>query len=163
MIEGRRMGARRAQSAMEYLMTYGWAILIIAVVLSALFMLGLFNPSTFVSSQCIFPAEFSCISSYLSTSGLLTVNIEQAVSAPINVTAIGCNTNATTTFMETITPAVYVPIGSNYTFNVWCHAGSTNYTGSVGSLYHGYIIMNYTNVQTGFPHTTIATLLQKIT
>ncbi len=33
----------RAQSAMEYLMTYGWAILIIAVVLAALFELGVFN------------------------------------------------------------------------------------------------------------------------
>lgn len=33
----------RSQSAMEYLMTYGWAILIIAVVLGALFGLGLFN------------------------------------------------------------------------------------------------------------------------
>ena len=33
----------RAQSAMEYLMTYGWAILIIAVVLGALFELGIFN------------------------------------------------------------------------------------------------------------------------
>ncbi|MCL5239323.1 MAG: LamG domain-containing protein [Candidatus Marsarchaeota archaeon] len=38
---------RRAQSAMEYLMTYGWAILIIAVVLGALFQLGVFNSSTF--------------------------------------------------------------------------------------------------------------------
>ncbi len=35
------------QSAMEYLMTYGWAILIIAVVLGALFQLGIFNASTF--------------------------------------------------------------------------------------------------------------------
>ncbi len=33
----------RFQSAMEYLMTYGWAILIIAVVLGALFGLGFFN------------------------------------------------------------------------------------------------------------------------
>ncbi len=33
----------RLQSAMEYLMTYGWAILIIAVVLGALFGLGFFN------------------------------------------------------------------------------------------------------------------------
>ena len=32
---------------MEYLMTYGWAILIIAVVLAALFELGVFNPMTF--------------------------------------------------------------------------------------------------------------------
>ena len=37
----------RAQSAMEYLMTYGWAILIIAIVLAALFQLGVFSSSTF--------------------------------------------------------------------------------------------------------------------
>ncbi len=35
----------KLQSAMEYLMTYGWAILIIAVVLGALFELGIFNGS----------------------------------------------------------------------------------------------------------------------
>ncbi|MDE1828123.1 MAG: LamG domain-containing protein [Candidatus Micrarchaeota archaeon] len=36
----------RAQSAMEYLMTYGWAILIIAVVLGALYQIGIFNPGS---------------------------------------------------------------------------------------------------------------------
>ncbi len=39
--------ARKSQSAMEYLMTYGWAILIIAVVLGALFQLGVFNAGAF--------------------------------------------------------------------------------------------------------------------
>ena len=34
-----------AQSAMEYLMTYGWAILIISIVLFSLFQLGVFNSS----------------------------------------------------------------------------------------------------------------------
>ncbi len=37
----------KTQSAMEYLMTYGWAILIIAVVMVALFALGVFNGSNF--------------------------------------------------------------------------------------------------------------------
>ena len=37
----------KAQSAMEYLMTYGWAILIIAVVLAVLFEIGVFNGSAF--------------------------------------------------------------------------------------------------------------------
>ena len=37
----------KSQSAMEYLMTYGWAILIIAVVLGALFSLGVFNSANF--------------------------------------------------------------------------------------------------------------------
>ncbi len=37
----------KSQSAMEYLMTYGWAILIIAVVLVALFQIGIFNSANF--------------------------------------------------------------------------------------------------------------------
>jgi hypothetical protein len=36
----------KLQSAMEYLMTYGWAILIVAVVLGALFQLGVFSGSS---------------------------------------------------------------------------------------------------------------------
>ncbi|MCL5102228.1 MAG: LamG domain-containing protein [Candidatus Marsarchaeota archaeon] len=39
----------KAQSAMEYLMTYGWAILVIAIVLAALYGLGVFNPLTFAA------------------------------------------------------------------------------------------------------------------
>ena len=38
---------RKSQSAMEYLMTYGWSILIVAVVLGALAYLGVFNPLYF--------------------------------------------------------------------------------------------------------------------
>ncbi len=37
----------KLQSAMEYLMTYGWAVLLIGVILGALFELGLFNPTSF--------------------------------------------------------------------------------------------------------------------
>ena len=39
----RKRAVSKSQSAMEYLMTYGWAILIIAVVLGALYYLGVFN------------------------------------------------------------------------------------------------------------------------
>ena len=38
---------RKAQSAMEYLMTYGWAILIVAAALGSLFSLGVFNGTNF--------------------------------------------------------------------------------------------------------------------
>jgi uncharacterized protein (UPF0333 family) len=34
---------RKAQAAMEYLMTYGWAILIIVVVIAALYAMGVFK------------------------------------------------------------------------------------------------------------------------
>lgn len=45
----RRKRLRRSQAAMEYLMTYGWAILIIAVVLGVLFSLGVFSASNFTT------------------------------------------------------------------------------------------------------------------
>ena len=34
----------KAQTAMEYLMTYGWAILIVIVVIAALYAMGVFTP-----------------------------------------------------------------------------------------------------------------------
>jgi hypothetical protein len=37
----------KSQNVMEYLMTYGWSILIIAVVLGALFQLGVFGGQSF--------------------------------------------------------------------------------------------------------------------
>jgi hypothetical protein len=37
----------RGESAMEYIMTYGWAILIIIIVAAALFALGVFDPHTY--------------------------------------------------------------------------------------------------------------------
>jgi len=37
---------KKAQAAMEYLMTYGWAIIIVIIVAAALYAMGLFNPGT---------------------------------------------------------------------------------------------------------------------
>ncbi len=40
----------KSQSALEYMMTYGWAILIIVLVAAVLFSFGIFNPTTNVTS-----------------------------------------------------------------------------------------------------------------
>jgi hypothetical protein len=45
------MTKRKAQGALEYLITYGWAILIIVIIGGALFALGVFNPSSWVSNK----------------------------------------------------------------------------------------------------------------
>ncbi|NUN11204.1 hypothetical protein HUU53_01005 [Candidatus Micrarchaeota archaeon] len=41
---------RRGQSALEYLVTYGWAILAIVIVAALLWYLGIFNPGNLVGS-----------------------------------------------------------------------------------------------------------------
>ena len=59
-----------AQSAMEYLMTYGWAILIIAVVLAALFELGVFNGSNLAPQACIAESGFICKNPVYTANGI---------------------------------------------------------------------------------------------
>lgn len=71
--------AKKAQSAMEYLMTYGWAILIIAVVLAALFYLGVFNGTSFNGNTCIAGAGYLCSSpQYSHSTGNIVVTIGQS-------------------------------------------------------------------------------------
>ncbi len=66
----------KAQSAMEYLMTYGWAILIIAIVLAALYVLGVFNGSAFIGTTCTATSGALCTSP-IATPGNFTVTLGQ--------------------------------------------------------------------------------------
>ena len=46
------MKGKRAQAAMEFLMTYGWAILIVVIAVAALAGFGLFDTNRFVQDTC---------------------------------------------------------------------------------------------------------------
>ena len=68
----------KAQSAMEYLMTYGWAILIIAVVLGALFSLGVFSGASLIGNACIAGPGYYCGSLVYTHGGTLSASIGQS-------------------------------------------------------------------------------------
>ena len=154
----------KAQSAMEYLTTYGWAILIIAVVVSVLAASGFFSAKTYTRNFCIFPADFSCVNGYLASTGNFFINLQQSTTAPINITAMGCNTNATVAYMTQYAPPVYLQIGNNVTKSVACfYINGTAYVQPPGTVFRGYFIINYTDLQTGFPHTEIGKLQEVVT
>ena len=44
--------SEKGQGALEYLMTYGWALLVIVIVGAALYALGVLNPQTYQQSRC---------------------------------------------------------------------------------------------------------------
>ncbi|MDO8339666.1 MAG: hypothetical protein Q7T16_03340 [Candidatus Burarchaeum sp.] len=62
--------AKKAQAAMEFLSTYGWAVLIIALVLVAIAWLGIFNVTGQVPDRCAFPV------------GTLTCSDAKVISGP---------------------------------------------------------------------------------
>jgi len=51
---------KKAQAAMEFLMTYGWAILVVLVVIGALSYFGVLSPATLLPEKCTFPVSVSC-------------------------------------------------------------------------------------------------------
>jgi hypothetical protein len=100
----------KAQSAMEYLMTYGWAILIIAVVLGALFSLGVFNGQNILGTACIASSGYYCQNpTYFHG----TLAASPATAGNILVT-VGQNTGQTWTTAN----FVFVPAGTPSTAGV---------------------------------------------
>ena len=157
----------RLQTATEFLVTYGWAFTIIAIVLLALFASGFFNPSTYSAQQCTLTSSFSCLSFFMATNGLLTVNLQQSENNPINVTAVGCNLNGTLARMQAPynppTNQIFLPVGGNYTFNVQCYGNGGPIAGNTLSLFSGTIEVNYINDITELPGTAIGRLVVKLT
>lgn len=52
---------KKAQAALEFLTTYGWAILVVLVMIGALAYFGVLNPSKFAAERCVFSGpEMTC-------------------------------------------------------------------------------------------------------
>ena len=54
------MVERKGQAAMEFLMTYGWALLVVLVAIGALAFFGVLNPGQFLPSSCTITPGISC-------------------------------------------------------------------------------------------------------
>ncbi|MEM3364689.1 MAG: hypothetical protein QXS93_04250 [Candidatus Micrarchaeia archaeon] len=63
------MSCKRAQSSVEYLMTYGWAFIILLAVIAILYSFGVFNPQQYMAEECLFQPSLQCKSMSLSTRG----------------------------------------------------------------------------------------------
>src|SRR3989338_3786003 len=64
---------RKGQAAMEFLMTYGWAILVVLVVIGALDFFGLLSPATLLPEKCTFPVSISCTDHGFDEAGTTTI------------------------------------------------------------------------------------------
>ena len=52
---------RESQAALEFLMTYGWAILVVLVAVVALAYFGVLSPDRFLPEKCILPPGITCL------------------------------------------------------------------------------------------------------
>jgi len=73
----------RGQAAMEYLMTYGWALLIIVIVFAALLYMGVLNPQARMQESCTLPVGFQCEPVEATGDGEVTVKITNLQAFPM--------------------------------------------------------------------------------
>ena len=52
--------SKKGQAAMEFLMTYGWAILVVLVAIGALAYFGVLSPGKFLPESCLLSPGFAC-------------------------------------------------------------------------------------------------------
>ena len=173
----------KLQSAMEYLMTYGWAILVIAIVLVALYALGVFNGSAFLHPSCIASSGYICTNQTAVPGNAITnpgnvlvgFSFGQNGGSSVYNAIIGVAPQASgsspagfptqVTENAVCTEPCTLNAGNIQQVFVNIPASEFNSGNSIGSQFSGYVWLNYSTTPTG-PSTNaakVATLIVKVT
>ena len=137
----------KGQSAMEYLMTYGWAILIVIIVAAVLFSLGVFNPATYTTTTATGFSGFNVPSGgfQLSSAGTLRFQLTNGVGATINITGFNATQGSTPVNRQYTPDETTLAPGQTLT---WANATGL-IGGTAGSSYTVSVTVHYKNLNTG--------------
>jgi hypothetical protein len=110
----------RAQFSLEFLMTYGWAILATMAVIAALGYLGMGGLDR-TPEKCIFPSGFSCLGTQVTKTQSVIV-IRNGMGTPL----YDMNANLSGTSITcTVAPTT---CRDEATFNITCDTSTLNYS-----------------------------------
>ncbi len=71
---------KKAQAAMEFLMTYGWAILVVLLAIAALAYFGVLTPDRFLPASCVFTQPgLSCEDFKVDSDGTVTLVVRNGM------------------------------------------------------------------------------------
>lgn len=98
---------KKSQSALEFLTTYGWAFLVILIMISALAYFGILNPSRVLPNRCTFGSEIQCLDHQISaTANTFRLRLKSSVGEPITVQSITLSSESVTSYTCTGAPAM---------------------------------------------------------
>lgn len=104
---------KKAQAAMEFLMTYGWAILVVLVVIGALAYFGVLNPKNLLPDKCLFgPGIGTCTDFQLTATSGVKLVLTNGFGEKITVDTISVKKAGVDTVICTGTPALPILPGS---------------------------------------------------
>lgn len=175
------MVSKRAQAAVDFMLSYGIAFMVILIAIAVIFKTGLLNPLIIPPSCYAFPG-FSCSQfSINATTGILTFAFAQATGGTITMNGFSCSSGKNSTgdkplygniYTKSNTiyyPANYAPANiitslpttTTETLKMYCYNAAGKATGALGNAFFGYIWLNYTISGYGSVTQEIASLTGK--
>ena len=131
----------KGQTAIEYLMTYGWAILIILIVAGVLAYYGIFAPAGFLVPASSGFAQVAVVSPWdLNAAGDRRIVLENRVGSKINITGIYADTDATIANFDPVSAVTQIEAGGRSSFITANFAGMA---GNAGTTYRAYVSVEY--------------------
>ena len=141
--------SNKSQAAMEFLMTYGWAILVVLAAIAALAYFGVLSPEKFLPQKCILEAGLACVNHKVEptqTTLILLNSFGRTIT--INSIAVGaCSTSFGTSMLDQ----------DQKTFVL---TGCSN--GAQKESFKGDVVISYTDKNTNLTKTSYGNLNSKI-
>ncbi len=132
------MVGSRSQSALEYLVTYGWVVIVVVIVVAILFSLGLFNPASSVGSTVSGFSGFSNALANCQTNGALELSLSNAQDVPVNVTEVNVTATVGASGTTVLHTDANIQPGASYNFliqNVCPTSAGTRYSVTARLMY----------------------------
>ncbi len=136
----------RSQSALEYMMTYGWAILVIVIVAAVLYSMRIFNPSSSTSTSIsgfsgLSVTQTACVNSV--NNQILELYVSNTLGYEVNITKINITGNNGITLSKNEGSILRAGQSGVFYINGACDAVSSSYSGSA--------VITYTDPGSVFP------------
>jgi hypothetical protein len=141
----------RGQASMEFLMTYGWAILVVLAAIATLAYFGVLSPDRFLPQKCSMAPGIDCAEHKI-TPNSITIALRNGMGKHINITHITVGTCSWSPANQTFNN------GDLRIFN----SGAVCSNGVVGDRFRGDIVVSYVDRQTGIAKSTDGSVVAKV-
>ena len=151
---------KRGQAAMEFLMTYGWAILVVLAAIGALAYFGVLSPGNLLPQKCEFSQGLDC-TEQPSASGT-TIQFPITNSLGYRIAFSGASSTGTggctgATYNPATAGTSGLPNGDNVIVTLTGCSGLVT-----GERFKDEVILSFTSNATGMPHKGTGSLTGKV-
>lgn len=103
---------RKGQAAMEFLMTYGWAILAAVIVIGVLAYFGVFSPGKLVPEACTLSAPLGCNEARINSTAV-TVIFRNGVGETVDVRNLSVGNCGSTGYYNNVSDGTNAQVSIN--------------------------------------------------